>query len=128
MKRARRSSCAIATIRKAHGCRSSSTRRPTASLRIPLAPVHHRARRLALDTATTNARRLNLTRRGFLVSACGAATALLAMNTAYAASGRRGGYYQLPAAAAGDMQGARAELDRGEFVFDVQGHFRSPTG
>ena len=95
---------------------------------IPLAPVHHRARRLALDSATTNARRLNLTRRSFLVSACGAATALLAMNAAYATGGRRGGYYDLPAAAALDMQVARSELDRGEFVFDVQGHFVSPTG
>ena len=79
---------------------------------IPLAPVHHRARRLALDSATTNARRLNLTRRSFLVSACGAATALLAMNAAYATGGRRGGYYDLPAAAALDMQVARSELDR----------------
>ena len=95
---------------------------------IPLAPVHHRARRLALDAATNNARRLNLTRRGFLVSACGAATSLLAMNAAYAAGGRRGGYYDLPAAAALDVQVARSELDRGEFVFDVQGHFVSPTG
>ena len=95
---------------------------------IPLAPVHHHARRLALDSATTNARRLNLTRRSFLVSACGAATALLAMNAAYATGGRRGGYYDLPAAAALDMQVARSELDRGEFVFDVQGHFVSPTG
>ncbi len=95
---------------------------------IPLAPVHHRARRLALDSATINARRLNLTRRSFLVSACGAATALLAMNAAYATGGRRGGYYDLPAAAALDMQVARSELDRGEFVFDVQGHFVSPTG
>ena len=95
---------------------------------IPLAPVHHRARRLALDTATTNARRLNLPRRGFLVSACGAATVLLAMNAAYASAGRRGGYYDLPATAALDAQLARSELDRGEFVFDVQGHFVSPTG
>jgi len=95
---------------------------------IPLAPVHHHARRLAFDSATSNARRLNLTRRSFLVSACGAATALLAMNAAYATGGRRGGYYDLPAAAALDMQVARSELDRGEFVFDVQGHFVSPTG
>src|SRR5947208_8346564 len=77
---------------------------------IPLAPVHRRARRLALDSVTTNARRLNLTRRSFLVSACGAATALLAMNAAYATGGRRGGYYDLPAAAALDMQVARSEL------------------
>ena len=95
---------------------------------IPLAPVHHRARRLAFDIAAANARRLNLTRRGFLVSACGTATALLAMNAAYAAAGRRGGYYELPAAAALDAQLARSALDRQDFIFDVQGHFVNPTG
>src|SRR5690348_11984577 len=95
---------------------------------IPLAPVHHRAQRLALETATANARRLNLTRRGFLVSACGAATTLLAMNAAYATGSRRGGYYELPLEAALDAQVARSALDRGEFIFDVQGHFVSPTG
>ena len=95
---------------------------------IPLAAVHHRARRLAFDAAVANARRLNLTRRSFLVSACGAATALLAMNAAYAARGRRGGYYELPAAAALDAQLARSALDRQDFIFDVQGHFVNPTG
>jgi predicted TIM-barrel fold metal-dependent hydrolase len=95
---------------------------------IALAPMHHRARRLAFAAATANARRLNLTRRGFLVSACGAATALLAMNAAYAAGGRRGGYYALPAAAALDAQLARSALERQDFIFDVQGHFVNPTG
>ena len=95
---------------------------------IPLAPVHHRARRLAFDAADVNARRLGLTRRTFLVSACGAASTLLAMNAAYAAGGRRGGYYDLPSASALDMQLARSALDRQEFIFDVQGHFVNPTG
>jgi len=95
---------------------------------IALAPVHHRARRLALEAATANARRLNLTRRAFLVSACGAATTLLGMNAAYAASGRRGGYFDLPEEAALDIQVARASLERREFIFDVQGHFVNPTG
>jgi predicted TIM-barrel fold metal-dependent hydrolase len=95
---------------------------------IPLGAVHHRARRLAFDAATANARRLNLTRRGFLVSACGAATALLAMNAAYGAGGRRGGYYELSAEAALDAQVARSALDRQDFIFDVQGHFVNPTG
>ncbi|MDQ2964034.1 MAG: amidohydrolase [Pseudomonadota bacterium] len=98
---------------------------------IPLAPVHHRARKLAFDAASFNARRLGLTRRKFLVSACGAASTLLAMNAAYAAyaaGGRRGGYYDLPAESALDMQLARSALDRQEFIFDVQGHFVNPTG
>jgi predicted TIM-barrel fold metal-dependent hydrolase len=95
---------------------------------IPLAPVHHRARRIAFESATKNARRLALARRAFLVSACGAATTLLGMNAAYAACGRRGGYFELPDEAALDLELARSTLDRQEFVFDVQGHFVNPTG
>ena len=95
---------------------------------IPLAPVHHRARQLAFEAATANARRLNLTRRAFLVSACGAATTLLGMNAAYAAGGRRGGYFDLPQEAALEQEVARSALDRQEFIFDVQGHFVNPTG
>ena len=95
---------------------------------IPLEVMHYRARRLAFDAATVNAKRLGLTRRAFLVSACGAATTLLGMNAAYAAANRRGGYYELPGEAALDIQIARSALDRNEFIFDVQGHFVNPTG
>ena len=58
---------------------------------IPLEPVHRAARYEAMEMATANARRLGLRRREFLISACGAATALLGMNTAYARAGRNGG-------------------------------------
>jgi predicted TIM-barrel fold metal-dependent hydrolase len=95
---------------------------------IPLEPVHHRARQSALEAATSHARRLGLTRRTFLVSACGAATTLLGMNAAYAVGGKRGGYFELDAEAALDLQLARSTLDKGEFIFDVQGHFVNPTG
>ena len=95
---------------------------------VPLSPVHHHARKLALGAAGKHARHLGLTRRTFLVSACGAASTLLAMNAAYAASGCRGGYYDLPSESALDMQLARSALDRQEFIFDVQGHFVNPTG
>jgi len=95
---------------------------------IPLDAVHLRARHLAFEGATTNAKRLALSRRAFLVSACGAATTLLAMNAAYAAANRRGGHYDVPSDAALDLQLARSVLDRNEFIFDVQGHFVNPTG
>src|SRR6185295_10540515 len=95
---------------------------------IPLEPVHHHARRLAHDAATTNARRLGLSRRSFLVSACGAASTLLALNSAYAAAGRQGGFYELSSDAALDLHVARSALDTNEFIFDVQGHFVNPTG
>ncbi len=95
---------------------------------VALEPVHHFARASALRDATRNARRLALDRRDFLVSACGVATTLLAMNAAYAAAGRRGGYYDLPAEAALDRHAARSAVDGNEFIFDVQGHFVNPTG
>ncbi len=95
---------------------------------VALEPAHHRARGLALAAAADNAKRLGVSRRSFLVSACGAATTLLAMNAAYAAAGKRGGYYELPPESAHDMQLARSALDRKDFVFDVQGHFVNPTG
>src|SRR5512144_76659 len=95
---------------------------------IPLEPVHHYARRLAHHAAGANAKRLGLTRRDFLVSACGAASTLLMLNRAFAAAGRRGGHFELPHEAALDNQLARSALDGDEFVFDVQGHFVNPTG
>src|SRR2546428_13845293 len=75
---------------------------------IPLERVHHHARHLALEAATANARRLGLSRRAFLVSACGAATTLLAMNAANAAANRHGGYYELRGEGALDIQIARS--------------------
>jgi hypothetical protein len=95
---------------------------------IPLAPVHHEARHLAHKAATANAKRLGLTRRGFLVSASGAASTLLAMNTAYARAGKRGGFFDINREAALDVQLARSTVDGNEFIFDVQGHFVNPTG
>ena len=95
---------------------------------VALEPAHHHARQLALQAATDHAKRLGMSRRAFLVSACGAASTLLSMNAAYAAAGKRGGYYELPAEAALDTQLARSALDRKDFVFDVQGHFVNPTG
>ncbi len=95
---------------------------------IPLERVHYYARHLALEAATVNAHRLGLSRRTFLVSACGAATTLLAMNAAYASAHRRGGYYELPDEGALDVQIARSALERNQFIFDVQGHFVNPTG
>lgn len=95
---------------------------------VPLEPMHHAAHHLAQEAATLNARRLGLTRRAFMVSACGAASALAAMNAAYARGGRTGGHYELQTEAGLDMHAARSALDRREFIFDVQGHFVNPTG
>ncbi|MGZ8255179.1 MAG: amidohydrolase family protein, partial [Burkholderiaceae bacterium] len=95
---------------------------------VPLAPEHHEARHLAESAASANASRLGLSRRGFLVSAAGAASTLLAMNAAYARAGRTGGFFDLDKESALDLQLARSSLDGKEFIFDVQGHFVNPTG
>ena len=117
------------TIPTAAGCPSSSTRRRTASTRRSRSSrcITRRAS-LPWKRPPRNARRLGLRRRGFLVSACGAATALLGMNTAFARAGRTGGFYDIPQLAALENEVARSAVDGNEFIFDVQGHFVNPTG
>ncbi len=95
---------------------------------VPLSAANRAANRLAHEAATRNAKRLALSRRSFLVSACGAASTLLAFNAANAAAGRRGGFFELEPEAALEPQLAAAKLGDGEFIFDVQGHFVDPNG
>ena len=70
-----------------------------------------------------------MSRRSFLLSLCGAATTLLALNACSdeatrAAKGRKpGGRFDIPTTASTDPDAARAALAGNEFVFDVQGHF-----
>jgi hypothetical protein len=90
---------------------------------VPLSSANREANRLAHASAERNARRLNLSKRRFLVSACGAASTLLSFNAANAAAGRAGGFFELPAEAALEPLAARSVADQGEFIFDVQGHF-----
>ncbi|HLE67487.1 MAG TPA: hypothetical protein VI730_10090, partial [Burkholderiales bacterium] len=95
---------------------------------VALSPANRAARHLAHEAAAHNAKRLGLARRSFLVSACGAASTLLAFNAANAAAGRRGGWFDLEAEAALEPQLAAAKLGGSEFIFDVQGHFVDPAG
>ena len=97
---------------------------------VPLSPANNAANRLAHEAATAHAKRLTMSRRRFLVSACGAASTLLAFNAANAAAGRIGGFFDLPAEAALEPALAQAALGagNGEFIFDVQGHFVDPNG
>jgi predicted TIM-barrel fold metal-dependent hydrolase len=89
---------------------------------VPLSPANRAANRLAHESASLNARKLGLKRRQFLVSACGAASTLLAFNQAH---GRSGGFYELDREAALDLELARVQTGpaKSEFIFDVQGHF-----
>ncbi|MGI9249744.1 MAG: amidohydrolase family protein [Pseudohongiellaceae bacterium] len=95
---------------------------------IPIPPVNEQANKLALEQAGHNAQKLGKTRRQFLISSCGAASTLLAFNTVNAHHNRRGGFFQLDADAALDTHTATAQIDGGEFIFDVQGHYVNPEG
>jgi uncharacterized protein len=96
---------------------------------VPLSPANRAGNRLAHEAATENAKHLSVSRRDFLVSACGAASALLAFNAANAAAGKRGGFFEIEPEAALEPQLAQARVGgKGEFIFDVQGHFVDPTG
>jgi predicted TIM-barrel fold metal-dependent hydrolase len=99
---------------------------------VPLAPVNRRANQLAHAAASRNAQRLGWGRRRFLVSACGAASTLLAFNAAHAAAaaGRRApdGWFDLEPDAALEPKLAATALDGDEFIFDVQGHYVDPSG
>ena len=95
---------------------------------IPLDASNRRANQLAQTWASENARLRGVGRRTFMVSACGAASTLLAFNAANAASGRTGGFFELEQTAAVDPELASDRLGGREFVFDVQGHFVGQHG
>jgi len=96
---------------------------------VPLAPVNRAGNHQAQEAASVYAKRLGMRRRDFLVSACGAASTLLAFNAAHAALGKAGGFFHIEPEAALDREIAQARVGgRGEFIFDVQGHFVDPTG
>jgi predicted TIM-barrel fold metal-dependent hydrolase len=95
---------------------------------IPLERAARHANALAHERATELAKYVGKSRRAFLVSTCGAASSLLALNAAHAAAGRRGGFFEVSKDAALDEQLAAAELGKKEFIFDVQGHYVNPDG
>lgn len=97
-------------------------------LPVPLSRANRHANHLAREQAGRLARKLNVSRRRFLTSACGAASTLLAMNHANAEAGRTGGWFDLEPESALDQQLAAVRLTGDEFIFDVQGHFVDPTG
>ena len=95
---------------------------------IPLSKANQVANDLALEKATSAAKRSGMDRRSFLVSSCGAASTLLAFNEVNAAAGKTGGFFAVSADAAMDADTAKPLLDGNEFIFDVQGHFVDPNG
>jgi hypothetical protein len=95
---------------------------------IPLHRVARLARRTALEEASTAARRLGMSRRAYLVSACGAAATLASFDRVFAAAGHVGGGYAIDPAARFESQLAQATVGGDEFIFDVQLHHVNPEG
>ncbi|HVE63187.1 MAG TPA: amidohydrolase family protein, partial [Mycobacteriales bacterium] len=93
---------------------------------VPLTPVVAAAVRRARDDCDRAARRLGMNRREFLLSTCGAATTLLALNActedAAPPGAKPGGSYAIPTTATTEPEVAESVLGGEEFVFDVQGH------
>lgn len=85
------------------------------------------ANRLAHQTATETARRLGVNRRQFLMSACGAASSLMAINRAYADT-NAGGSFALDESADVEPEAALQALGGNEFIFDIQTHHVNPNG
>jgi predicted TIM-barrel fold metal-dependent hydrolase len=92
---------------------------------VPLSGVNRAGNRLAHESASLCSKRMGVNRRSFLISACGAASTLLAFNAANAAAGKTAGFFDVSRDAALDLHLARAQVGpaKEEFIFDVQGHF-----
>ena len=95
---------------------------------IPISKRNREGNKLALEWATKNAKRKGQTRREFLVSSCGAASTLLAINHANAYYGSTGGSFDVTTESALETDSANAQVGGGEFIFDVQGHYVNPEG
>ncbi len=94
---------------------------------IPLEPVNCMANTMAQDAADRAHKRLNMNRRRFMTTSCGAASALLAINAANASTGNKAGFFAVSDESRFDAQLASAELGKKEFIFDVQGHYLPPS-
>ena len=90
----------------------------------PLTPVMKETVRRALAECERNAVLTGVSRRRFLLSLCGAATTLLALNSCTEESLKRkpGGRYSVSPEATVEEDAARDTLGGDEFVFDIQGH------
>lgn len=93
----------------------------------PLCSEEVSIKKLAFEMATERAKKTNISRRRFMVSLCGAASTLLALNVAQAAK-KRPVFFALDEETALDPAAADAALGKREFIFDVQGHYLRPGG
>jgi hypothetical protein len=95
---------------------------------LPLSPMAKAANFHAHDEVGKAAKKLGLGRRAYLVTTCGAAATLAAMNDVFAANGKTGGSYVVPKEAAFETAAADSAIAGNEFIFDVQLHHVNPHG
>ena len=95
---------------------------------VPLSPVVRETIRRAREQCDDNARRTGVSRRRFLLSACAAATTLLALDACTSEAAKHhgkpkpGGAYTIPPEATTEPTVAHDALGGTEFIFDVQNH------
>ena len=97
-------------------------------LPVPPSPVVVEAMRRARAESERLADRLGMSRRRFLLSACGAATGLLALAACSREKAREegrdpGGTFEVPTTATTEPEAAKEAVGGEEVVFDVQTHF-----
>src|SRR5712692_2120208 len=85
-------------------------------LPLPQTPEQQRVAALLQETARRNARRLGVTRRGFLASSAGMASAFLALNTVF------GRFFEVDPVEALESAAADARKPSDQFIFDIQTH------
>lgn len=95
---------------------------------VPLDAAATAANTNAHEKVGDAARKLGMKRRDYLITTCGAAATLAAMNEAFAAAGKTGGSYTLPKEAPFEVAAADSVVAGDEFIFDVQLHHVNPKG
>lgn len=94
----------------------------------PLDPLSKAANDAAHEAVGAAARKIGMGRRAYLISTCGAAATLAAMNKTFAAAGKTGGGFEIPDEAAFEISAADSVVTGEEFIFDVQLHHVNPNG
>src|SRR5262245_56280297 len=87
---------------------------------LPATDVDRRAEEAFRRVVDENVRRLGVSRRSFVTSACGTAAALAVIGETYGCGGPR--TYAVDAKTTVDHDAACAKLRGDEFIFDVQTH------
>jgi predicted TIM-barrel fold metal-dependent hydrolase len=95
---------------------------------IPQTPRQRRIEELIRSMADERARALGWSRRRFLSSACGTATALMALNLASGCSDSSDGGFAVTDCATRDPAAAREVFDAPYFIVDVQTHHADLDG